>query len=71
MQIGDWRATRDLNPLYQEIRDFGLETGIAELDAFGFTVIENALSPDLTARLREAALAEAGEGASGRNVSVD
>ena len=42
MQIGDWRATRDLNPLYQEIRDFGLETGIAELDAFGFTVIENA-----------------------------
>ena len=61
MQIGDWRATRDLNDLYRDIRSLGLETHIAELDAFGFTVIENALSLELTARLREAVLANAEE----------
>jgi ectoine hydroxylase-related dioxygenase (phytanoyl-CoA dioxygenase family) len=61
MQIGDWRATRDLNPLYQQIRDLGLESNIAELDAFGFTVIENALSPALVASLRDAVLETAEE----------
>jgi ectoine hydroxylase-related dioxygenase (phytanoyl-CoA dioxygenase family) len=61
MKIGDWRATRDLNPLYQQIRDLGLETCIAELDAYGFTVIENALSPELTVQLRDAVLESAQE----------
>ena len=59
MQIGDWTATPDLNRIYAEIRALGLETNLAELEAFGFTVIENALSPELTARLREAVLAAA------------
>jgi hypothetical protein len=59
MEIGDWRATRDLNDLYREIRDLGLEARLAELEAFGFTVVENALPPELTVRLRDAVLAEA------------
>jgi ectoine hydroxylase-related dioxygenase (phytanoyl-CoA dioxygenase family) len=59
MEIGDWRSTRDLNELYREIRRLGLETSLAELDAFGFTVIEDALSPELTARLRDAVVREA------------
>jgi ectoine hydroxylase-related dioxygenase (phytanoyl-CoA dioxygenase family) len=59
MEIGDWRSTRDLNELYRQIRQLGLETNLAELDAFGFTVIEDALSPDLTARLRDAVVREA------------
>jgi hypothetical protein len=33
MEIGDWRSTRDLNALYREIRQLGLETNLAELDA--------------------------------------
>jgi ectoine hydroxylase-related dioxygenase (phytanoyl-CoA dioxygenase family) len=59
MQIGDWHATRDLNDLYRQIRALGLETHLAELDAFGFTVIEDALSGDMTQRLREAVVREA------------
>jgi hypothetical protein len=57
MQIGDWAATRDLNRIYRDIRELGLEANLAELEAFGFTVIEGALSPELTRRLREAVLA--------------
>src|SRR5215471_17754484 len=56
MQIGDWAATKDLNRVYGEIRALGLETNLAELEAFGFTVIEGALSPELTLRLRGAVL---------------
>jgi hypothetical protein len=56
MEIGDWAATRDLNAIYGQIRALGLEANLAELEAFGFTVIEGALSPDLTRRLRGAVL---------------
>ena len=45
MDIGDWPATKDLNGIYRQIRALGLETNVAELEAFGFTVIEGALSP--------------------------
>lgn len=45
MQIGDWTATPDLNEIYREIRAQGLETNLAELEAFGFTTVEGALSP--------------------------
>ena len=41
MKIGDWSATRSLSGLYREIRELGLETNLAELEAFGFTIIEN------------------------------
>jgi hypothetical protein len=56
MEIGDRAATRDLNRIYGEIRALGLETNLAELEAFGFTILEGALSPDLTRRLRGAVL---------------
>ena len=59
MRIGDWTATPDLNRIYGEIRALGLETNLAELEAFGFTIIEGALSPQLTLRLRGAVLASA------------
>lgn len=52
MEIGDWRATRELNETYRQIRELGLEGNLAELEAFGFTVIEGALDPELTAALR-------------------
>ncbi len=59
MEIGDWPATRDLSDLYREIRSLGLEARVAELEAFGFTVIEGALSPALTEQLRSAVMSEA------------
>src|SRR5436305_11026686 len=70
VQIGDWSATKDLNDIYGQIRDLGLETNLAELEAFGFTVIEDALSPGLTKELREAVLRVA-EGFVGRPLDVD
>ena len=70
MQIGDWAATRDLNRIYGDIRDLGLEANLAELEAFGFTVIEGALSPDLTRRLRGAVL-EAWEERYGRSLDLE
>lgn len=56
MKIGDWSATRSLSGLYREIRELGLETNLAELEAFGFTIIEDALDADLTVRVRDAVL---------------
>ena len=70
MEIGDWAATRDLNRIYGDIRALGLETNLAELEAFGFTVIEGALSPDLTKRLRGAVL-EAWEERYGRRLDLE
>lgn len=40
MKIGDWKTTPELGPQYREIRRLGLEQNIAELDAFGFTILE-------------------------------
>lgn len=70
MEIGDWKSTRDLNDLYLQIRKLGLERNIAELDAFGFTLIEDALSPDLTVRLR-AAVIDAAEEKWNRKIDIE
>lgn len=56
MQIGNWRAANGLDESYRRIRALGLETNLAELDAFGFTVIEGAAPPELVARLKAAIL---------------
>ena len=56
MEIGDWRGTRDLNDIYRELRGLGLESNVAELDAFGFTIVEDALDPELCQRLRGAVI---------------
>lgn len=52
MEIGDWSATPDLNDIYREIRALGLETNLAELEAYGFTIIEGALDADTTQALK-------------------
>jgi hypothetical protein len=70
MEIGDWRATRELNQTYREIRDLGLESNLAELEAFGFTVIEDALPPALTKELKAAILRIASESV-GRELDED
>jgi len=54
MEIGDWKATRGLNEAYRAIRALGLETNLAELDAFGFTVVEDTAPADLVERLKAA-----------------
>jgi ectoine hydroxylase-related dioxygenase (phytanoyl-CoA dioxygenase family) len=59
MEIGNWTATESLNEIYREIRELGLETNIAEIDAYGFTVIEDALSRELTVSLRDAVVSAA------------
>ncbi len=58
MEIGDWNATRGLNEIYRSIRAMGLEANLAELDAFGFTVIESAASKELVERLKTAITSE-------------
>ena len=58
MEIGDWKATRQLGSLYEQIRKLGLEQNIAELDAFGFTILEpgKAAPVEWTQKLRQAFL---------------
>lgn len=53
MNIEKWSGTEDLSQIYLGIRELGLETNLAELEAFGFTVVEGALSPELTKDLKE------------------
>src|SRR5262249_45759962 len=58
MDIGNWETAKDLLPIYADIRRLGLESCVAELDAFGFTVIppERIAPPEFHARLRDAIL---------------
>ena len=70
MEIGDWKSTRDLNELYLHIRDLGLETNLAELEAFGFTTIEGALSPAQVERARNA-IVTAAEQKWGRSIDIE
>jgi ectoine hydroxylase-related dioxygenase (phytanoyl-CoA dioxygenase family) len=70
MDIGDWSATRDLNEVYREIRALGLETNLAELEAFGFTVIEGALDDGQVEAMRAVILALAEERL-GRRLDLD
>jgi hypothetical protein len=39
MDIGDWKTTAELNAIYSDARKLGVETCIAELEAFGFTIV--------------------------------
>jgi hypothetical protein len=71
IEIGDWKATRGLNEAYRAIRRMGLESNIAELDAFGFTVIEGAARPELVDRLKAAITSEVEEKTGTRPEVVD
>ena len=39
MQIGDWKSAGSVAPLYRELEQLRLVSNIAELEAFGFTVV--------------------------------
>jgi hypothetical protein len=39
MKIENWETAGSLAPLYQELQQLGLETNIAELEAFGYTIV--------------------------------
>jgi ectoine hydroxylase-related dioxygenase (phytanoyl-CoA dioxygenase family) len=56
MDIGDWKATEELNSVYRKARELGIETNLAELEAFGFTVVEPEIAapPGFAARMLEA-----------------
>ena len=40
MDIGNWKAAPELSTTFRDARALGLESNIAELEAFGFTVVE-------------------------------
>lgn len=44
MKIEDWKSMAGMGKTYRQARELGIETNIAELEAFGFTVID----PDRT-----------------------
>lgn len=44
MDIGNWSSMAGMDEVYRQMRERGLETNLAELEAFGFTVIP----PELT-----------------------
>ena len=56
MEIGDWKSAGAVAPLYRELRQLGLESNIAELEAFGFTVVppEKVGPPAFCRAVREA-----------------
>jgi len=58
MELGNWETTRELNGIYADIRRLDLERCVAELDAFGFTVIppEKIAPRAFHERLRDAIL---------------
>ena len=58
MKLDNWESTADLNPIYADIRANDLEQCVAELDAFGFTVIppEKIAPAAFHDRLRQAIL---------------
>jgi hypothetical protein len=39
MDVGDWKSLFGLGAVYNDLRSLGLESNIAELEAFGFTVV--------------------------------
>ncbi len=56
VEVGNWKSAGSVAPLYSELRQLGLETNVAELDAFGFTVVppEKVGPPEFCQAVREA-----------------
>ncbi|MBI1199268.1 MAG: hypothetical protein GC203_15515 [Phenylobacterium sp.] len=56
MEIRDWKSMAGMAETYRQARELGIETNIAELETFGFTVIEpekTGAAPDFAERLFE------------------
>jgi len=56
MRLHDSPQTRDLNDVWREIERLDLVPRVAELEAFGYTVIENAIAREHVERAREVIL---------------
>ena len=58
LQVADWESTADLNEIYRDAVKHGLVENIAELEAFGFTVVppEKVAAPEFIDRLRQGLL---------------
>jgi ectoine hydroxylase-related dioxygenase (phytanoyl-CoA dioxygenase family) len=56
MDVEEWESSGSTALLYRELRQLGLETNIAELEAFGFTVVppEKVAPPEFLAAARKA-----------------
>jgi ectoine hydroxylase-related dioxygenase (phytanoyl-CoA dioxygenase family) len=64
MQIQNWKSMAGLAELYQQARALGIETNIAELETFGFTIIEpekTGVSPEFARRMLERVMAISAE----------
>lgn len=70
MKLKDTPATRDLNTVYREIQLLELEPNVAELEVFGFTVIEDAMPMAAVERAREVIL-DLAEQRMGRRPDLD
>ena len=54
MDIGNWKSMAGMAETYRQARELGLETNLAELEAFGFTVVDpekTGAAPDFAARM--------------------
>ncbi|MET0271430.1 MAG: phytanoyl-CoA dioxygenase family protein [Phenylobacterium sp.] len=54
MDIGNWKSMAGMAETYRQARELGIETNLAELEAFGFTVIDpekTGAAPDFAARM--------------------
>ena len=54
MEIKDWKSMAGMAAVYRDARAYGIESNIAELETFGFTVIEpdkTGTAPDFAKRL--------------------
>lgn len=54
MNFGDWESTQDLNDILRDIARLGLEKHAMELDAYGFTVVENLMDAETVQTARQA-----------------
>jgi hypothetical protein len=70
MEIGDWTASPDLNDVYEDIETEGLQRNLTELEAFGFTTIPNALSPEQVKAMRSRIL-EISEERMGKSLDLE
>jgi ectoine hydroxylase-related dioxygenase (phytanoyl-CoA dioxygenase family) len=63
MEIGDWKATSELNLIYRRARELGIEQNLVELEAYGFTIVEpEKVAPKgFAQRMLEATMAIAAE----------
>jgi hypothetical protein len=60
MNIDDWNTPDGVTSAYRRVRELGLETNLAELEAFGFTVVEpekTGAPPDFAGKLLDAVMA--------------